>query len=147
MSEVARWLGAIARTQNLAAVVWFAGRRAVLACPPDLGLWEMALEGAFGLLHITRISGGLRVQALATAAFIPWDVDVSAPRSRFQMLRAITTPTTRNGIINGMATGPAGAKAANSKVTGSKIATHRGTVWLRHRATAMRTRATMLPMK
>ena len=48
ISEVARRLGAIAAEQNMAAVAWFAGRRAVLACPYDVGLWEMALEGAAG---------------------------------------------------------------------------------------------------
>jgi hypothetical protein len=46
ISEVARRLGAIATAQNMAGMAWFAGRRAVLACPYDLGLWQMALEGA-----------------------------------------------------------------------------------------------------
>jgi hypothetical protein len=48
ISDVARRLGALASAQGAAAIVWFAGRRAVLACPYDIGLWEMALEGAAG---------------------------------------------------------------------------------------------------
>jgi hypothetical protein len=47
ISDAARRLGRIAMAQEgLEVIAWFAGRRAVLACPYDLGLWEMALEGA-----------------------------------------------------------------------------------------------------
>jgi hypothetical protein len=49
ISGVARRLGAIgAGEEGMAPTVWFAGRRAALACPYDIGLWEMALEGAAG---------------------------------------------------------------------------------------------------
>jgi hypothetical protein len=48
IGDVARRLGAIGADQGLAEIAFFAGRRAALACPYDLGLWEMALEGAAG---------------------------------------------------------------------------------------------------
>lgn len=48
ISDVARRLGALASALGAAPIAWFAGRRAVLACPYDIGLWEMALEGAAG---------------------------------------------------------------------------------------------------
>jgi hypothetical protein len=49
IGDIARRLGKIARTlDEIEGLLYFAGRRAVLACPYDLGLWEMALEGAAG---------------------------------------------------------------------------------------------------
>jgi hypothetical protein len=49
IGDIARRLGKIARTlDGMDGLLFFAGRRAVLACPYDLGLWEMALEGAAG---------------------------------------------------------------------------------------------------
>jgi hypothetical protein len=49
IGDIARRLGKIARAQDgMEGLLYFAGRRAVLACPYDLGLWEMALEGAAG---------------------------------------------------------------------------------------------------
>jgi hypothetical protein len=49
IGDVARRLGEIARAHDeMEGVLWFAGRRAALACPYDLVLWEMALEGAAG---------------------------------------------------------------------------------------------------
>jgi hypothetical protein len=48
ISDAARRLGntAMAADQNLEGIAYFAGRRAALACPYDIGLWEMAMEGA-----------------------------------------------------------------------------------------------------
>ena len=48
ISRVARRMGEIGRDLGQPDVLWFAGRQGVLACPYDLGLWEMALEGAAG---------------------------------------------------------------------------------------------------
>jgi hypothetical protein len=49
IGDIARRLSKIARAQDgMEGLLFFAGRRAVLACPYDLGLWEMALEGAAG---------------------------------------------------------------------------------------------------
>jgi hypothetical protein len=48
ISAAARRLGAIGVELGEPAIVFFAGRRAVLACPYDIGLWEMALQGAAG---------------------------------------------------------------------------------------------------
>ena len=49
IGDIARRLGKIARTlDGMDGLLFFAGRRAVLACPYDVGLWEMALEGAAG---------------------------------------------------------------------------------------------------
>jgi hypothetical protein len=48
ISDAARRLGKIATAsdRNLESIAYFAGRRAALACPYDIGLWEMAMEGA-----------------------------------------------------------------------------------------------------
>jgi hypothetical protein len=48
ISDVARRLGAIGVELGEPAIVYFAGRRAALACPYDIGLWEMALQGGAG---------------------------------------------------------------------------------------------------
>jgi hypothetical protein len=48
IGAAARRLGAIGVELGEPAIVFFAGRRAVLACPYDIGLWEMALQGAAG---------------------------------------------------------------------------------------------------
>jgi hypothetical protein len=49
IGDIARRLGKIARAHDgMQGILWSAGRRAVLACPYDVGLWEMALEGAAG---------------------------------------------------------------------------------------------------
>jgi hypothetical protein len=49
IGDIARRLGKIARTlDGMDGLVYFAGRRALLASPYDLGLWELALEGAAG---------------------------------------------------------------------------------------------------
>lgn len=48
ISDVARRLATLAPAEGGDAMRWFAGRRAALACPYDVGLWEMALEGAAG---------------------------------------------------------------------------------------------------
>jgi hypothetical protein len=66
IGDVARRLGAIAAARGEPAFAFFAGRRAVLACPYDLGLWEMALEGAAGYdpdeltrtWHLARVTLG-----------------------------------------------------------------------------------------
>jgi hypothetical protein len=46
IADTARRLGDLARAEKIPGIVFFAGRRAALACPYDVGLWEMALEGA-----------------------------------------------------------------------------------------------------
>jgi hypothetical protein len=48
ISDAARRLGqiAMAADRDLEAIAYFAGRRAALACPYDIGLWEMAMGGA-----------------------------------------------------------------------------------------------------
>jgi hypothetical protein len=49
IGDIARRLGKIAReNEGVEDLLYFAGRRAVLACPYDVGLWGMALEGAAG---------------------------------------------------------------------------------------------------
>jgi hypothetical protein len=50
ISDAARRLVkvAMASQRNLDGIAYFAGRRAALACPYDIGLWEMAMEGAAG---------------------------------------------------------------------------------------------------
>jgi hypothetical protein len=49
IGDIALRLGKIARTlDGMDGLVYFAGRRALLACPYDVGLWELALEGAAG---------------------------------------------------------------------------------------------------
>jgi hypothetical protein len=47
ISDAAQRLGKIAMASNrdLGGIAYFAGRRAALACPYDIGLWEMAMEG------------------------------------------------------------------------------------------------------
>jgi Transcriptional regulatory protein, C terminal len=48
ISDAARRLRevALAADRGYEAMVYFAGRRGALACPYDIGLWEMAMEGA-----------------------------------------------------------------------------------------------------
>ena len=48
ISDAARRLAKIAMASNwnLEGIAYFAGRRAALACPYDIGLWEMAMEAA-----------------------------------------------------------------------------------------------------
>jgi hypothetical protein len=48
ISDAARRLSkiAMASQRNLEGITYFAGRRSALACPYDIGLWEMAMEGA-----------------------------------------------------------------------------------------------------
>ena len=60
----------------MAAMVWFAGRRAALACPYDIALWQMALEGAAGYdateltrtWHDAQVALGDEVAALGEIA-------------------------------------------------------------------------------
>ncbi len=77
IADAARRLGAIVAGRGDAAPFAFvAGRRAVLACPYDLGLWEMALEGAAGwdsdelakTWHLARVTLGDDVAALEDVA-------------------------------------------------------------------------------
>ena len=53
ISDAARRLGkiAMAADRNLEGIAYFAGRRAALACPYEIGLWEMAMEGAAAFDH------------------------------------------------------------------------------------------------
>jgi len=53
ISDAARRLGkiAMASKRNLEGIAYFAGRRAALACPYDIGLWEMAMEAAAAFDH------------------------------------------------------------------------------------------------
>jgi DNA-binding SARP family transcriptional activator len=46
ISDVARRLALVATALGNIDIAWFAGRRAILACPYDIGLWEIALNGA-----------------------------------------------------------------------------------------------------
>jgi hypothetical protein len=46
ISDVARRMGAVASDQSEAGFRYVAARRAALACPYDMALWQMALEGA-----------------------------------------------------------------------------------------------------
>jgi hypothetical protein len=76
IAEVARRLGALAKAMDLQHLLWFAGRRAVLGCPYDVGLWETALEGAAGhdaselerTWHDAQVTLGDEVSALDEVA-------------------------------------------------------------------------------
>jgi hypothetical protein len=76
IGDVARRLGTIGVELGEAGIVFFAGRRAVLACPYDIGLWEMALQGAAGYdatelakaWHDAQVALGDEVAALAELA-------------------------------------------------------------------------------
>ncbi len=77
IGAAARRLGEIAAARGEpAGFAFFAGRRAVLACPYDFGLWEMALEGAAGwdpdelakTWHLARVTLGDDVAALEDVA-------------------------------------------------------------------------------
>jgi hypothetical protein len=47
IADIARRLAKVAAAKGgVEAIVYFAGRRAVLACPYDVGLWEIALKDA-----------------------------------------------------------------------------------------------------
>jgi hypothetical protein len=74
--DIARRLEVIARANGLPEVLYAAGRRTASVCPYDLGLWEMALEGAVGLdaeelaktWHDAQVALGDEVGALGDLA-------------------------------------------------------------------------------
>jgi hypothetical protein len=46
IGAAARHLGGLAREHGFSDMLWYAGHKGATACPYDLGLWAMALEGA-----------------------------------------------------------------------------------------------------